>query len=57
MVDNILTLSKLDSARLIITPVDVQPIAVVNEAIEMFEQESLEDSLFLSFEVKDTGNW
>ena len=40
VVDDILTMSKLDSARLMITPVNVQPESVVAEAVKMFEQES-----------------
>ncbi|KAF3918212.1 hypothetical protein ABW20_dc0107375 [Dactylellina cionopaga] len=53
VVDDILTLSKLDSARLIITPVDVQPVAVVNEAIKMFEQECLLNDVHMDLEVDD----
>ncbi|KAF3150708.1 hypothetical protein TWF569_004577 [Orbilia oligospora] len=53
VVDDILTLSKLDSARLIITPVDVQPVAVVNEAIKMFEQECHLNDIHMDLEVDD----
>jgi PAS domain S-box-containing protein len=39
IVDDILTLSKLDSNLLLVTPVDVQPIAVVHDVLKMFETE------------------
>lgn len=39
IVDDILTLSKLDSNLLLVTPVDVQPVAVVNDVLKMFETE------------------
>ncbi|KAL2165557.1 hypothetical protein VTH06DRAFT_859 [Thermothelomyces fergusii] len=39
IVDDILTLSKLDSNLLLVTPVDVQPITVVRDVLKMFETE------------------
>lgn len=39
IVDDILTLSKLDSKLLLVTPVDVQPIMVVQNVLKMFETE------------------
>ncbi|KAK4167277.1 putative signal transduction histidine-protein kinase [Cladorrhinum sp. PSN259] len=39
IVDDILTLSKLDSKLLLVTPVDVQPIMVVQNVLKMFEAE------------------
>jgi PAS domain S-box-containing protein len=39
VVDDVLTLSKLDSARLVVTPVDVQPGSVVQRALKMFDGE------------------
>ncbi|AEO53129.1 hypothetical protein MYCTH_2294065 [Thermothelomyces thermophilus ATCC 42464] len=39
IVDDILTLSKLDSNLLLVTPVDVQPITVVQDVLKMFEIE------------------
>ncbi|RKU44637.1 hypothetical protein DL546_007499 [Coniochaeta pulveracea] len=39
IVDDILTLSKLDSQLLLVTPVDVQPVQVVERALRMFEAE------------------
>jgi PAS domain S-box-containing protein len=39
IVDDILTLSKLDSNLLLVTPVDVEPIRVVQDVLKMFETE------------------
>jgi CheY-like chemotaxis protein len=38
-VDDILTLSKLDSKLLLVTPVDAQPVVVVEKVLKMFEPE------------------
>ncbi|KIX94747.1 uncharacterized protein Z520_09437 [Fonsecaea multimorphosa CBS 102226] len=39
IVDDVLTLSKLDSAMMAVTPVDTRPIAVVNKVLKMFDAE------------------
>jgi PAS domain S-box-containing protein len=39
IVDDILTLSKLDSNLLLVTPVDVQPVKIVKDVLKMFETE------------------
>jgi signal transduction histidine kinase/AmiR/NasT family two-component response regulator len=39
IVDDVLTLSKLNSAMVVVTPVDVQPITVVQRAVKMFAGE------------------
>lgn len=39
IVDDVLTLSKLDSAMLLVTPVDIQPVAIARRAVKMFEGE------------------
>jgi signal transduction histidine kinase/CheY-like chemotaxis protein len=39
IVDDILTLSKLDSHMLMVTPIDVQPVSVVQRALKMHENE------------------
>ncbi|KAJ4290740.1 hypothetical protein N0V88_006489 [Collariella sp. IMI 366227] len=39
IVDDILTLSKMDSNLLVVAPVDVQPITVVQDVLKMFEAE------------------
>ena len=51
IVDDILTLSKLDSARLMITPVDVQPLTVARRALKMFEPELQTASIETKFIV------
>ncbi|KAI9843738.1 MAG: hypothetical protein M1838_002481 [Thelocarpon superellum] len=54
IVDDVLTLSKLDSALLIVTPVDVQPVAVAQRALKMFESEMQSNDIELRFEVLDS---
>jgi signal transduction histidine kinase len=49
IVDDVLTLSKLDSARLLVTPVDVQPSSVVQRALRMFEGELEAADISLDF--------
>ncbi|KIW31005.1 uncharacterized protein PV07_02690 [Cladophialophora immunda] len=39
IVDDVLTLSKLDSAMMAVTPVDTRPIAVVHKVLKMFDAE------------------
>ncbi|ERF75340.1 hypothetical protein EPUS_00133 [Endocarpon pusillum Z07020] len=51
IVDDVLTLSKLDSARLLVTPVDVQPGTVVQRALKMFEGEFLTADILLDFQI------
>ena len=51
IVDDVLTLSKLDSARLLVTPVDVQPGTVVQRALKMFEGELTKADILLDFQV------
>lgn len=51
IVDDVLTLSKLDSAMLLVTPVDVQPIAVMQRALKMFENELRTADIALRFRV------
>jgi len=51
IVDDVLTLSKLDSALLMVTPVDVQPLAVVQRALKMFEGELQNADIQLKFVV------
>lgn len=49
IVDDILTVSKLDSNLLLITPVPVQPIAVVQRAMSMFKPEVQAKSIDFTF--------
>ena len=52
IVDDVLTLSKLDSAMLMVTPVDVQPVAVVQRALKMFEGELQTADISLELRVE-----
>jgi CheY-like chemotaxis protein len=54
IVDDVLTLSKLDSALLLVTPVDVRPVAVVQRALKMFESELQTNDIEMKFEVLDS---
>ena len=51
IVDDILTLSKLDSALLMVTPVDVQPVTVAQRALKMFEGEVQSAGIEMRFKV------
>ncbi|KAI0521539.1 histidine kinase [Xylaria bambusicola] len=53
IVDDILTLSKLDSQLLLVTPVDVQPMAVVQRVLKMFEGELNTNGIEMKFQVKN----
>jgi len=54
IVDDILTLSKLDSALLLVTPVDTQPVAVVQRALKMFEGELETNDINLEFQIEQS---
>ena len=54
IVDDILTLSKLDSALLLVTPVDVQPVQVVQRALKMFEGEMETNDIEMKFVLDKT---
>lgn len=51
IVDDILTLSKLDSKLLLVTPVDAQPLTVVQRALKMHEGELQASDIQLRFVV------
>lgn len=51
IVDDILTLSKLDSNLLAVTPIDEQPVRVVQRALKMFEAELIAHDIELDFQV------
>ncbi|KAH8179306.1 histidine kinase-, DNA gyrase b-, and HSP90-like ATPase domain-containing protein [Sarocladium implicatum] len=51
IVDDILTLSKLDSNLLSVTPVDDQPVRVVQRALKMFESELIARDIEFEFKV------
>lgn len=50
--DDILTLSKLDSALLMVTPVAVQPVAVVQRALKMFDAELENNDISMEFKME-----
>lgn len=54
IVDDILTLSKLDSALLLVTPVDIQPIKIVQRALKMFEGEMATADIRTDFRVHES---
>ncbi|KAL8802736.1 MAG: hypothetical protein Q9182_003634, partial [Xanthomendoza sp. 2 TL-2023] len=54
IVDDILTLSKLDSALLLVTPCDVMPVSVVQRALKMFEGEVQTARITLDFRIDDS---
>ncbi|OBT46507.1 hypothetical protein VE00_03337 [Pseudogymnoascus sp. WSF 3629] len=53
IIDDVLTLSKLNSSLLLVTPDDVQPVEVVTRAMKMFERELLTHKITLDFQVAD----
>ncbi|EHL03523.1 putative Autoinducer 2 sensor kinase/phosphatase luxQ [Glarea lozoyensis 74030] len=54
IVDDILTLSKLDSALLVVTPVDVYPVEVVQRALKMFEGELETNDISMRFQIEQS---
>ncbi|KAL7620364.1 hypothetical protein AAE478_009359 [Parahypoxylon ruwenzoriense] len=53
IVDDILTLSKLDSQLLLVTPIDAQPLAVVQRVLKMFEGELNTNNIEMKFQAKN----
>ncbi|KAL9030684.1 MAG: hypothetical protein Q9196_001229 [Gyalolechia fulgens] len=54
IVDDVLTLSKLDSALLLVTPCDVMPVSVVRRALKMFDGEVQSSRIKLNFRIDDS---
>jgi signal transduction histidine kinase len=54
IVDDILTISKLDSGLLVITPVDTQPESIAKHAIKMFDSEARAAEINLSLMVEQS---
>ncbi|EUC42938.1 hypothetical protein COCMIDRAFT_28511 [Bipolaris oryzae ATCC 44560] len=54
VIDDVLTLSKLDSDLILITPMCVQPAIVVSDAVKMFEVECNQSDIKLTFRVDET---
>jgi hypothetical protein len=51
IIDDILTLSKLDSDLLFVTPIEVQPISVIQIALKMFDNELQKSDMELRFRI------
>ncbi|KAF2666814.1 hypothetical protein BT63DRAFT_427225 [Microthyrium microscopicum] len=56
IVDDILTLSKLDSNMLFVTPVDVQPLVILQRALKMFESEINSAGIDMRLNVDESYN-
>jgi signal transduction histidine kinase len=54
VIDDVLTLSKMDSNLILITPMRVQPAVVVSDAVKMFEVECQQADITLSFKIDET---
>ena len=54
IVSDVLTLSKLNSALLLVTPVDSRPMDVAKQAMKMFDQELQKLDLTMEFEVEES---
>ena len=54
IVDDVLTLSKLDSALLLVTPDDVLPVSVAQRALKMFDGEVQTADIQLDFTVDES---
>ncbi|KAL1598606.1 hypothetical protein SLS60_007746 [Paraconiothyrium brasiliense] len=54
IIDDVLTLSKLDSKLLLITPILVQPSLIVSEAMKMFEVECSQMQIRLVFQEDES---
>lgn len=54
IVDDILTLSKLDSHLLMVTPLSVQPVVVVEKVLKMFESKLVSRDILLEFRVEQS---
>ncbi|KAF1947022.1 hypothetical protein EJ02DRAFT_392786 [Clathrospora elynae] len=54
IVDDVLTMSKLDSGLFVMTPVDVQLDSVARDAVKMFEGEARSAGVDLTFQLEDS---
>lgn len=54
IVDDVLTLSKLDSALLLVTPDDVMPVSVAQRALKMFDGEVQTADIQLDFKIDES---
>jgi signal transduction histidine kinase len=51
VVDDILTLSKMDADMLLVTPVDVEPLKIVQHVVKMFETETTKHNIAVKVDV------
>ena len=56
IVSDVLTLSKLDSALLLVTPVDVRPASIVQQALKMFNGELQTADIKMQFRIDSSLN-
>lgn len=54
VIDDVLTLSKLDSNLILITPTVVQPAVVVTDALKMFDAECSQTNITLEFQEDES---
>ena len=54
IIDDILTVSKLDSSLVVVTPVDVQPVTVVQNVLKMFESELASHDIKGHFQIEQS---
>ncbi|CAG8980025.1 hypothetical protein HYALB_00005199 [Hymenoscyphus albidus] len=54
IIDDILTISKLDANLLLITPLPVQPVGIVRQTLKMFTAEVQMSSIELNFNIEDS---
>ena len=54
IVDDVLTLSKLDSKLLVVTPCDAMPVSVAKRALKMFDGEIQTAGIQLKFEIDES---
>jgi signal transduction histidine kinase len=54
IIDDVLTLSKLDSSMLLITPVDFQPLHLTRDVLKMFEGEAKKHAINMQLHVDES---
>lgn len=54
IIDDILTLSKLDAKLLKITPIEVRPVTILRDALKLFESELRAQDIELTFSIDDS---
>ncbi|KAL6160096.1 hypothetical protein ACJQWK_09571 [Exserohilum turcicum] len=54
IVDDVLTISKLDSGLFVMTPVDVQLESIARDAVKMFEGEAKSAGIDLKFQIEES---